>query len=62
MEDHLFKIPKHYFEENSSIFNGVVILPSSSEDADGSSDEKPIYLPEIKKADFESLLGVMYPM
>jgi hypothetical protein len=64
VEDNLFKVPKRYFEANSGIFSEIVVLPSSEKNVEGpgSSDEKPIRLNAIKKADFERLLGVMYPM
>jgi hypothetical protein len=62
VEDNLFKVPKRYFEANSGIFSDILVLPSGGGDADGSSDEKPIYLSAVKKVDFERLLGVMCPV
>jgi len=61
VDDNLFKAPKRYFESNSGIFAGILALPSEGNDADGSSDEKPIRLNAIEKVDFERLLEAMYP-
>jgi hypothetical protein len=61
VEDSLFKVPKRYFEANSGIFSQIVILPGGDSDVEGTSDERPIRLSAIKKADFETLLSVMYP-
>jgi hypothetical protein len=57
VEDTLFKVPKRYFEKDSGIFSNILDLPADGE----SSDEEPLHLREIGKADFEKLLGVMYP-
>jgi hypothetical protein len=58
VEDTLFKVPKRYFKKDSGMFGNILDLPADGE----SSDEEPIHLQGIGKAEFEKLLGVMYPV
>lgn len=60
MEHELFKIPRLYFEKNSSAFSDMFKVPAT-EHTEGRSDELPIILESIKKFDFERLLTVMFP-
>jgi len=62
VEDQLFKVPRHYFEEDSEIFRTMFQLPvPQGEIPDGSSKDKPLYLQGIAKDEFRQLLKVMYP-
>ncbi|KAF7984292.1 hypothetical protein HWV62_15253 [Athelia sp. TMB] len=60
VEDELFKVPRTYFEHDSSIFRDMFQIPSSRH-LEGRSDGLPIKLESIQKADFTALLTVMYP-
>ncbi|KAF7981775.1 hypothetical protein HWV62_31851 [Athelia sp. TMB] len=53
-------IPKFYFEKESSVFRDMFQMPSSGS-REGDSDELPIVLQSIKKADFTALLAAMFP-
>lgn len=60
VEDELFRIPTKYFAENSVVFRDMLSLPQTEESAEGITDEKPIVLEGIKKADFGALLKVIF--
>jgi hypothetical protein len=60
VQEVLFKVPRLYFEKNSSTFNDMFQVPTAK-NREGSSDELPIVLESIKKVDFERLLMVMFP-
>ncbi|KDQ22198.1 hypothetical protein PLEOSDRAFT_163105 [Pleurotus ostreatus PC15] len=60
VEDELFRIPTKYFAENSGVFRDMLRLPQTEVSAEGITDEKPIMLEGIKKADFEALLKVIF--
>ncbi|KAK0212365.1 hypothetical protein DFS33DRAFT_1492124 [Desarmillaria ectypa] len=60
VEDQLFKVTRHMFEESSEVFSTILSLPQgSSSPVDGSDDEHPLVLQGVKGADFENLLKVM---
>jgi hypothetical protein len=62
VEDELFKIPRHYFEKNSTVWADVFSLPPVvNQVAEGASDEHPIILESIEKADFQVFLSVLLP-
>ncbi|KZP27539.1 hypothetical protein FIBSPDRAFT_928062 [Athelia psychrophila] len=60
VQEELFKVPRLYFEKNSSIFNDIFQGPATK-NREGSSDNLPIVLESIKKVDFERLLMAMFP-
>ncbi|KAF7984290.1 hypothetical protein HWV62_15249 [Athelia sp. TMB] len=60
VENELFKVPRFYFENESSVFHDMFQMPSPK-DQEGTSDELPIVLESIKKVDFIALLTVMFP-
>ncbi|KIM91607.1 hypothetical protein PILCRDRAFT_810890 [Piloderma croceum F 1598] len=60
VEDMLFKVPKLYFERNSSIFRDMFALPTNNQ-SEGSNDENPIKLESIEKVEFQRLLTAMFP-
>ncbi|KAK7012715.1 hypothetical protein R3P38DRAFT_3018777 [Favolaschia claudopus] len=63
VEDCIFKVPRYQFEHSSEIFAHMFTFPSGAEvPCEGQSDENPIVLEGIRKADFEALLKVIYPM
>jgi hypothetical protein len=62
VEGSLFKVPRDSFVENSDFFRAMFQLPvPSGASPDGSSDEDPLRLEGIEKADFIQLLKVMFP-
>ena len=60
MEGELFKVPRLYFENESSIFKDMFQIPSL-ESREGTNDDLSITLESIKKADFAALLAAMFP-
>jgi hypothetical protein len=60
-KDTLFKVPRLYFERNSSVFRDMFALPPGGKQVEGTNDENPIKLESIQKVDFQSLLSVMFP-
>jgi len=65
VENSLFKVPRHSFTQNSSIFRDMFSIPQSvdgsSSPPEGSSDSNPVRLP-VNKGDFRRLLEVLYPL
>ncbi|KAH7928706.1 hypothetical protein BV22DRAFT_1082490, partial [Leucogyrophana mollusca] len=63
VEGTLFRVPRQPFIEGSDFFRQMFLLPVPEDaEADGSSDEHPLCLPEqIKKKDFRQLLKVLFP-
>jgi hypothetical protein len=61
VENTLFRVPRHHFEQESEVFRDMFQLPIA-EDAtpDGCSDEQPLRLDGILKQDFRQLLRVMF--
>ncbi|KAJ6491747.1 hypothetical protein C8R47DRAFT_438491 [Mycena vitilis] len=62
VENTLFKVPRFQFERHSGVFSDTFSLPQPAEGAEGSDDKLPFKLDGIKRADFEALLKVIYPM
>ncbi|KAJ7655705.1 hypothetical protein DFH06DRAFT_482415 [Mycena polygramma] len=62
VENTLFKVPRFQFERHSGVFADTFSLPQPAEGAEGSDDKVPFKLDGIKRADFEALLKVIYPM
>ncbi|KAF7981773.1 hypothetical protein HWV62_31847 [Athelia sp. TMB] len=60
VENELFKVPKFYFENESSVFHDMFQMPSSGAQ-EGNSAALPIVLESIKKSDFIALLTAMFP-
>jgi len=64
VEDTLFKVPRQYFVENSSIFQDMFSIPQvqiEGSSPEGLSAEKPLRLDGISQVDFERLIKVIYP-
>jgi hypothetical protein len=62
VEDTLFKVHRHYFEQESVVFRDMLQLPlPPGTIPDGCSDQKPLRLEGVDKGDFKQLLRVMYP-
>ncbi|TFK23376.1 hypothetical protein FA15DRAFT_467400 [Coprinopsis marcescibilis] len=60
VEDELFGVGRDEFAAISDVFAGMYLLPSN-EGVDGRDESHPITLEGYLKADFSSLLKVMYP-
>jgi hypothetical protein len=60
VEGSLFKVPRLYFEKNSSVFSDMFSLPAA-DTQEGCSDQNPIKLESILKIDFQRLLTAMFP-
>ncbi|KAJ7590542.1 hypothetical protein C8J56DRAFT_783010, partial [Mycena floridula] len=61
VDNKLFKVPRHRFEQESQIFRDMFKVPSGDNRPDGMSDEQPLHLTGISRAHFQSLLKVLYP-
>ncbi|RXW20342.1 hypothetical protein EST38_g5512 [Candolleomyces aberdarensis] len=60
VEDEIYRVPSHGLADASEVFATMFTLPQSNK-GEGQSDENPIELPLCTKAEFESLLEVLYP-
>ncbi|KAH8111838.1 hypothetical protein DFH11DRAFT_1512330 [Phellopilus nigrolimitatus] len=62
VEGCLFKVPRKPFEEQSEIFRSMFSLPQESNAmVEGMTDDKPLILDSVKKADFRAFLQVLFP-
>ncbi|KAH9927031.1 hypothetical protein B0H21DRAFT_826507 [Amylocystis lapponica] len=62
IEDTLFRVNRRNFQNDSQIFRDMYMLPVPDTTAvDGSSDDRPLRIDGIAKADFVQLLRVMFP-
>ncbi|KIM84445.1 hypothetical protein PILCRDRAFT_67743, partial [Piloderma croceum F 1598] len=60
VEGILFKLPRYLFEESSDLFRDMFSLPApEGASYDGCSDEQPLFLEGVRKADFRRLLKAM---
>ncbi|KAJ6537748.1 hypothetical protein B0H19DRAFT_1316502 [Mycena capillaripes] len=62
VENAFFKVPRFQFERHSGIFATTLSLPQPVEGAEGTNDKIPFKLDGIKRADFQALLKVLYPI
>ena len=61
VENRLFKVPRSTLESQSKVFRDMFSLPPPSRDLlEGSSDEKPIHLHDIKADEFKLLLRALF--
>jgi hypothetical protein len=62
VEDSLFRVPRHHFQDNSEVFKDMFSLPQGSQTTEeGNSDANPIKLEGISALEFASLLRALYP-
>lgn len=63
VEDYLFRVPRQTLEAQSLVFRNMFSMPPPPDvEVEGSSDERPIVLPEpVKARDFKRLLKVLLP-
>jgi len=62
VEDTLYRVPRHPFEQESEVFRDMFGLPIvKGAIPDGLSDEQPLHLEGIMKEDFRQLLRIMFP-
>ncbi|KAH7916587.1 hypothetical protein BJ138DRAFT_289051 [Hygrophoropsis aurantiaca] len=62
VEDTLFRVPRHPFIDGSDLFRQMFELPvPDGAQEDGSSDEHPLRLEQIKQTEFRQLLKVLFP-
>jgi hypothetical protein len=56
-------VPRYPFVRTSEVFRDMFSLPVPDiPSVEGSSDENPLFLEGVDKADFRCLLKVMFPM
>ncbi|KXN92900.1 hypothetical protein AN958_07989 [Leucoagaricus sp. SymC.cos] len=57
VDGHLYRVHRHYLLEESEVFRGMFhSQPGGKTDYEGTSDERPILLPDVKKEEFEVLM------
>ncbi|KAF8880232.1 hypothetical protein CPB84DRAFT_1828287 [Gymnopilus junonius] len=63
VEDRLFRLPSHPFENESDFFRDLFTLPQGNDsDSEGSSPTKPIFLPQnVRAEDFKNFIKALYP-
>lgn len=61
VQDVLFSVPKHRFEDESDVFKGMFTIPQGQIMTEGQSKDKPLILEGVAAADFRSLLKVLCP-
>lgn len=63
VEGCLFKVPKYHFVRSAEIFPVSLDHPQEEVlNAEGYSEESPIFLPDTTKVDFENLMKILYPL
>ena len=63
VEGCLFKVPKYHFVRSAAIFPVSLDQPQEEVlNAEGYSEESPIFLPGTTKVDFENLMKILYPL
>ena len=63
VEGCLFKVPKYHFVRSAAIFPASLDQPQEEVlNAEGYSEENPIFLPGTTKVDFENLMKILYPL
>ncbi|KAG6819859.1 hypothetical protein H0H93_007945 [Arthromyces matolae] len=63
IEDTLFKVPRFVLTSNSLVFADMFMIPQgTAADVEGSSDNNPITLDQVKKDDFRNLMKVILPL
>ena len=62
IENQLFKIPRDILTSNSPVFADMFSMPRGEAEFEGQADSKPVHLEQVKSADFERLLVILYPM
>jgi len=61
VENHLFRVHRFFFQRDSPVFKTMLSLPvAEGRVAEGSSDDLPIFLEQVKSSDFAQLLWVYY--
>lgn len=60
VEDVLFRVHRYHLRKHSPVFESMLTLPQTGTTAEGTSDENPIVLPQIKSSDFASLMWMIY--
>ncbi|KAH9897744.1 hypothetical protein C8Q73DRAFT_370134 [Cubamyces lactineus] len=61
VEHTLFKIHEYFLKRHSIIFASMFTLNPGDAPAEGTSDEHPIPLPDVKAVDFARFLSLFYP-
>ncbi|KAF5355550.1 hypothetical protein D9758_006304 [Tetrapyrgos nigripes] len=62
VEDTLYNVPRQPFMRESDVFHDMFSLPlAENRRNEGLSDEEPVLLQSVSKADFERLLSLMLP-
>ncbi|EGO01154.1 hypothetical protein SERLA73DRAFT_105716 [Serpula lacrymans var. lacrymans S7.3] len=56
----LFKVHRYFLQRESDVFRSMFSCPPTEEGPEGESDDKPIFLPEVTRLEFESLLNFFY--
>ena len=64
MENVLYKLHRDHLTVASTVFEGMFAsgVPEPGSTMDGTSDSRPIHLPDCKVQDFDHLLSWMYPI
>lgn len=61
VESTLFRVHRYFFVRESPVFRDMLALPAPIlSDIEGTSDERPIHLPQISRTEFENFLWVFY--
>ncbi|GJJ08408.1 hypothetical protein Clacol_002624 [Clathrus columnatus] len=64
VEDTLFNVHRSLLMRHSTVFKDMFEMPSgpvSGESVEGSNDENPVRLENVRAVDFERLLSILYP-
>ena len=63
VEDTLYRVPRHYFEQESEVLRDMFNKPQATDTIQDSCDEGRLCVfADIKGKDFEQLLRVLFPM
>jgi hypothetical protein len=56
----LFRVHRFFLQRESDVFRTMFVCPPTEDGPEGRTDDRPIVLPEVTVAEFESLLKFLY--
>lgn len=62
IEDCLFRVPRHQFEQHSEVLRNMLSTPMGCDSVrGGGTDENPIHITGVDKQAFKHFLTILYP-
>jgi hypothetical protein len=61
VEDTLYRLPRHYLEQESEVFHAIFRTSEATRTVQDSSDDGNALILDVSKREFEQLLRVLFP-